>query len=94
MRLAVLGAAFSVGGAHPGCRLGPQVFYEQEYRGLHRRLPLAHALGRTGARKRLGLAALSSRCPCCSQTVLARLKHRVLPTPSKWLPAHHHRWRP
>lgn len=40
MRLALLGAAFSVGGAHPGCRLGPQVFFEQEYRGLHRRLPL------------------------------------------------------
>lgn len=40
MRLALLGAAFSIGGAHPGCRLGPQAFFEQEYLGLHRQLPL------------------------------------------------------
>lgn len=39
MHIALLGAAFSVGGAHPGCRLGPQAFYEQEFRGRHRRLP-------------------------------------------------------
>jgi len=40
MRITLLGAAFSAGGAHPGCRHGPQVFYEQEFRGLQRRLPL------------------------------------------------------
>ncbi len=39
MRLAVVGAAFSAGGAHAGCRRGPQVFREREFRrwkqGLH-----------------------------------------------------------
>ncbi len=39
MRIALIGAAFSAGGAHPGCRHGPQAFYEQEFRGLARRLP-------------------------------------------------------
>lgn len=32
MRLAVVGAAFSAGGAHPGCRHGPQAFYAHEFR--------------------------------------------------------------
>lgn len=32
MRLAVIGAAFSAGGAHPGCRHGPQAFREHEFR--------------------------------------------------------------
>ncbi|MDP2228735.1 MAG: arginase [Moraxellaceae bacterium] len=39
MRIALIGAAFSAGGADPGCRHGPQAFYEQEFRGLKRRLP-------------------------------------------------------
>ncbi|MDQ8037374.1 MAG: arginase [Pedobacter sp.] len=32
MRLAVVGAAFSAGGAHPGCRHGPEAFREREFR--------------------------------------------------------------
>lgn len=31
MRIALLGAAFSAGGAHPGCRHAPEVFREREY---------------------------------------------------------------
>jgi arginase len=77
MRLAVLGAAFSVGGAHPGCRLGPQVFYGQEYRGLHRRLPLA--MRWAGQVRECGSGL--QRYPAGAHVVLssaARLKHRVL----------------
>lgn len=77
MRLAVLGAAFSVGGAHPGCRLGPQVFYEQEYRGLHRRLPLAMRWAGQVRESGSGL----QRYPAGANVVFnsaARLKHRVL----------------
>lgn len=32
MRIALLGAAFSAGGAHPGCRHGPQAFRTREFR--------------------------------------------------------------
>lgn len=32
MRLAVVGAAFSAGGAHAGCRRGPEAFREREFR--------------------------------------------------------------
>lgn len=38
MRIALLGAAFSAGGAHPGCRHAPEVFREREYPRWHRRL--------------------------------------------------------
>ena len=38
MRIAVLGAAFSAGGAHPGCRHGPQAFREGGYRQWKTRL--------------------------------------------------------
>jgi arginase len=31
MRIAVLGAAFSAGGAHPGCRHGPEAFRRKEF---------------------------------------------------------------
>lgn len=38
MNVAFLGAALSAGGADPGCRHGPEVFFEQEYRRLRHRL--------------------------------------------------------
>lgn len=38
MRIALLGAAFSAGGAHPGCRHAPEVFREREYSAWRRRL--------------------------------------------------------
>lgn len=38
MRIALLGAAFSAGGAHPGCRHAPEVFREREFPRWHRRL--------------------------------------------------------
>jgi arginase len=38
MRIALLGAAFSAGGAHPGCRHAPEVFREREFRPWRRRL--------------------------------------------------------
>lgn len=38
MRIALLGAAFSAGGAHPGCRHAPEVFREREYAAWRRRL--------------------------------------------------------
>lgn len=38
MRIALLGAAFSAGGAHPGCRHAPEVFREREYSHWHRQL--------------------------------------------------------
>lgn len=41
MRIALLGAAFSAGGAHPGCRHAPEVFREREYRPWRRRLARA-----------------------------------------------------
>jgi arginase len=72
-----LGAAFSVGGAHPGCRLGPQAFYEQEYRGLHRRLPLSMRWAGLVRESGSGL----QRYPAGANVVLnsvTRLKHRVL----------------
>ena len=40
MRIALLGAAFSVGGAHPGCRLGPRNFHDHALQRLRQRLPL------------------------------------------------------
>lgn len=76
MRLALLGAAFSVGGAHPGCRLGPQVFYEQEYRGLQRRLPLHMRWAGQVRESGSGL----QRYPMGAHVVfdsVHRLKHRV-----------------
>lgn len=38
MRIALLGAAFSAGGAHPGCRHAPEVFRERAYSAWRRRL--------------------------------------------------------
>lgn len=38
MRIAVVGAAFSAGGADPGCRHGPQAFYRREFRRWRQRL--------------------------------------------------------
>lgn len=38
MRLAVVGAAFSAGGAHAGCRRGPEAFREHEFRRWKRKL--------------------------------------------------------
>lgn len=38
MHIALLGAAFSAGGAHPGCRHAPEVFRERAYRAWRRRL--------------------------------------------------------
>jgi arginase len=38
MRIALLGAAFSAGGAHPGCRHAPEAFREREYPQWRRRL--------------------------------------------------------
>lgn len=76
MRLALLGAAFSVGGAHPGCRHGPQTFYEQEFRGLHRRLPLHMRWAGVVRESGSGL----QRYPQGASVVLdsvRRLKHRV-----------------
>lgn len=37
MRIALLGAAFSAGGAHPGCRHAPEVFRERAYPPWRRR---------------------------------------------------------
>ncbi len=76
MRIALLGAAFSVGGAHPGCRLGPQVFYKREYRKLHRRLPLRMRWAGQVRESDYGL----QRYPEGAHVVLdsvRRLKHRV-----------------
>lgn len=76
MRVALLGAAFSVGGAHPGCRLGPQAFYEQEFRGLHRRLPLHMRWAGQVREHGSGL----QRYPGGARVVLSsvqRLRHRV-----------------
>lgn len=38
MRIALLGAAFSAGGAHAGCRHAPEVFREREFGAWRRRL--------------------------------------------------------
>ena len=38
MRIALLGAAFSAGGAHPGCRHAPDVFRDRAYHAWRRRL--------------------------------------------------------
>lgn len=40
MRIVVLGAAFSAGGADPGCRHGPQVFYQREFRRWRHSIPV------------------------------------------------------
>lgn len=41
MRIAVLGAAFSAGGADPGSRHGPQVFRQREFRRWRKRLRMS-----------------------------------------------------
>lgn len=38
MHIALLGAAFSAGGAHPGCRHGPAAFHTYEFPRWHRQL--------------------------------------------------------
>ncbi|HEX6591209.1 MAG TPA: arginase family protein [Moraxellaceae bacterium] len=40
MRIAALGAAFSAGGAHPGCRHGPKDFRDHEFQRWRRQLHL------------------------------------------------------
>lgn len=42
MRIALLGAAFSAGGAHPGCRHAPDVFHARGFRAWRCRLARQH----------------------------------------------------
>lgn len=73
MRIALLGAAFSAGGAHPGCRHAPQVFREREYRAWRRRLArqqLALSVFWAGIVREENPIPLPMHCPAARRALL------------------------
>lgn len=70
MRLAVVGAAFSAGGAHAGCRHGPEAFRELEFRRWKQSLqqPVFWR----------GIVRESSLLPSCSGSTIAGNSRRLM----------------